>query len=165
MLRASLLVRVAGGVLRRASHSGWQVTVGVLRATESPLVDVRDGHASCYGAAELERFITRTSAVRARASSHWKQVVHHDVPPPAAAAGLGVTVTVDSAGPGRCSAATTSSLSERWDLAQVQVMQAIQVQKLRPRRLTQGIIRVTSLHATGQLEYSQALRRTPGPGP
>jgi hypothetical protein len=34
--QASLLVRV--GVLR-ASHSGWQVTVGVLRATES-LVDV-----------------------------------------------------------------------------------------------------------------------------
>ena len=48
--------------------------------------------------------------------------------------------------------------SESWELAQVQVMQAIQVQKLRPRRLTQGIIRVTSLHATGQ--YSQALRRT-----
>jgi hypothetical protein len=57
----------------------------------------------------------------------------------------------------------------QWDsgLAQVQVMQAIQVQTLRPPRrrlrLTQGIIRVTpSLHATGQ---ALRLRRTGPCGP
>jgi hypothetical protein len=58
----------------------------------------------------------------------------------------------------KLAAASQLTASVSWDLAQVQVMQAIQVQKLRPWRLTQGIIQVTSLHATGQ--YSQALSKT-----
>ncbi len=83
-----------------------------------------------YRISDAAELLMTAAMIQARASSHWKQVpvLHHDV-----------TSQVQS----------QSTASETWDLAQVQVMQEVQFQKLRPRRLIQGIIRlgVTRLHA------------------